>query len=129
MENIKILIVEDDNLLRSVLGEKIVQKGFAVFEAEDGEKALQTVNECKPDIILLDLLLPGIGGFDVLTQIKKDEALKNIPVIVLSNLGGEKEIEKALELGAVDFFIKANYTLDEIVEKTLAVYKDSKKQT
>ena len=129
MENIKILIVEDDNLLRSVLGEKIVQKGFAVFEAEDGEKALQTVNECKPDIILLDLLLPGIGGFDVLTQIKKDEALKNIPVIVLSNLGGEKEIEKALELGAVDFFIKANYTLDEIIEKTFAVYKDSKKQT
>ncbi|MCK5027247.1 MAG: response regulator [Candidatus Pacebacteria bacterium] len=129
MENIKILIVEDDNLLRSVLGEKIVQKGSVVFEAEDGEKALQTVSECKPDIILLDLLLPGIGGFDVLAQIKKDEALKNIPVIVLSNLGGEKEIEKALELGAVDFFIKANYTLDEIIEKTFAVYKDSKKQT
>ena len=86
--------------------------------AVDGETALGIATEEKPNLILLDLLLPGLNGFQVLEKIKAEDSLKNIPVIIFSNLGQREDIEKAKQLGADDFLIKANFTLDDVVAKT-----------
>lgn len=113
----KILLVEDEPFLRSLMTTKLQKEGFDVAEAFDGEDALKKVKELKPAIVLLDLILPGIDGFDVLTQIKNDPAVAFIPVIILSNLGSRDDKEKGIKLGAYDFIIKAHFTPEEIVEK------------
>jgi len=84
------------------------------------------VKENKPDIVLLDLILPGIDGFEVLAKIKEDEELSNIPVIILSNLGQRDDVDRGIKLGATDFLIKAHFTPSEIVEKIEAVMKNKK---
>lgn len=114
----KILIVEDDEFLRSLTAKRLEKENFVVVVAVDGETALGIATEEKPDLILLDLLLPGLNGFQVLEKIKASDLLKNIPVIIFSNLGQREDIEKAKELGANDFLIKANFTLDDVVAKT-----------
>jgi DNA-binding response OmpR family regulator len=113
----KILIIEDEKLLRELLVRKLSGKDFEVVEAIDGGDGLKKIKEIKPDLVLLDLVLPGIDGFEVLSTIKKDPAIASIPVIILSNLGQKEEIEKGLNLGAVDFLIKASFTPQEIVDK------------
>jgi len=113
----KILIVEDDEFLRSLTVKRLESDGYVVAVAVDGETAVGAVTEEKPDLILLDLLLPGLNGFQVLEKIKASDETKNIPVIVFSNLGQKEDIEKAKELGANDFLIKANFTLDDVIEK------------
>lgn len=113
----KVLVIEDDYFLRSLITKKLREEQFEVFEAIDGEKGLETLKTEKPDIILLDLVLPGMDGFDVLQQIKKGESTKDIPVIVLSNLGAEEDVARGKELGARDYMIKANFTPSEIVAK------------
>jgi two-component system phosphate regulon response regulator PhoB/two-component system alkaline phosphatase synthesis response regulator PhoP len=113
----KILIVEDDEFLRSLTAKRLTKEGFEVGAAVDGETAVPTATEFKPDLILLDLLLPGVNGFEVLQQLQTNEALKKVPVIVFSNLGQKQDIEKATSLGAVDFLIKANFTLDDLILK------------
>ena len=122
----KILIVEDDGFLRELISRKLVQEGFEIVEALDGEEGLKKTKEEKPDMVLLDLILPSVDGFEVLAQIKKDSALAAIPVIILSNLGQKTEVEKGLQLGAADYMVKANFTPTEIIAKIKHVLQEIK---
>lgn len=119
----KILIIEDEKTLRFLIVQTLIQEGFEVEEAIDGEEGIQKLKKNKPDLILLDLLLPNINGFEVLSKIKRDSDLESIPVIILSNLGQEEEIKKGLNLGAIDYLIKAHFTLDQIVARVKKVLK------
>ena len=112
-----VLIVEDDEFLRVLTAKRLEKEGFKVAVAVDGESALAVAADTNPDLILLDLLLPGVNGFEVLGQLKKHDKLKAVPVVVFSNLGQKEDIEKAEKLGAADFLIKANFTLDDVVAK------------
>jgi len=113
----KILIVEDDRFLRELMVKKLQSENFDTVEAVDGESGLKVFKEAKPDLVLLDLILPGIGGFEVLAKIKEDDLVANIPIIILSNLGQREDVEKGLKLGAVDYMVKAHFTPNEIIEK------------
>ena len=123
MEPKKILIVEDDEFLRSLNAKRLETEGFKVSVAVDGQNALDLIPKELPDLIFLDLLLPGVDGFEVLKKIKADDKTKAIPVIVFSNLGQKEDIERAHNLGAQDFLIKANFTLDDVVIKIKEVLK------
>lgn len=113
----KILLIEDDeNLIRS-FNDFISKEGFEFKNAVNGEEGINLAKQEKPDLILLDIVIPKKSGFDVLQELKSDEALKNTPVIILTNLEEEKDIEKALSLGAYTYLVKANYSLEEIVKK------------
>jgi len=112
-----ILIIEDDKFLRQLIAQKLLKEGYDVSEAIDGEEGLKKVKEEKPDLVLLDLILPGIDGFEVLSQLGKDESVSQIPVIILSNLGQKEDVERGLNLGAIDYLIKAHFTPGEIIEK------------
>ncbi len=113
----KVLVVEDDKFLRDMISRKLDKEGYEVVQAVDGEMGEQKAKSEKPDIILLDLILPGIDGFEVLERIKSDPEISNVPVIILSNLGQKSEVERGFGLGAVDFLIKAHWTPPEIVKK------------
>jgi len=121
----KILIVEDDKFLRELIKRKVTSEGFEAIDAVDGEKGLQSARSYKPDLILLDLMLPGIDGFEVLKKIKQDESISSTPVIILSNLGQRDDIEKGLKIGAADYLVKAHFTPNEIIEKIREVLKNS----
>lgn len=123
MEPKKIVIVEDDEFLRSLNAKRLETEGFKVAVAVDGQNAIDLIPKEKPDLIFLDLLLPGIDGFEVLKKIKADDQTKNIPVVVFSNLGQKEDIEKAHSLGATDFLVKANFTLDDVVAKIKEILK------
>ena len=116
----KILIVEDDRFLRELIARKVIDEGFDVSEAIGGEEGIKKIKEEKPDMVLLDLILPGIDGFEVLSRMKQDSALSSIPVIILSNLGQKEDIDKGMKLGANDYLIKAHFTPGEIIEKIKA---------
>jgi len=118
-----ILIVEDDKFLRELIAKKLIKENFEVSEAIDGEEGIKKIKEEKPDLILLDLILPGIDGFEVLSQMKKESTLASIPVIILSNLGQKEDVEKGLKMGAVDFLIKAHFTPGEIIDKIKATLR------
>jgi len=113
----KILVVEDDRFLRELISKKLRNEGFEVIEAIDGEEGFKKIKEEKPNVVLLDLILPSMDGFDVLEKVKKDKEIASIPIVILSNLGQREEIEKGLKLGATDYLIKAHFTPGEIVEK------------
>ncbi|MFC1663556.1 response regulator transcription factor [Patescibacteria group bacterium] len=113
----RILVVEDDKFLRDLIVKKLTKEGYEPSEAIDGEEGAKKTKEEKPDLILLDLILPGIDGFEVLSRIKNDSSLSSIPVIILSNLGQKDDVEKGLKMGAVDYLIKAHFTPGEIIEK------------
>ena len=117
----KILLIEDDKFLRELIIQKLGKEGYEVVEAAEGETGLAKMKEEKPNLVLLDLILPGIDGFEVLSRIKKVPSLVQIPVIILSNLGQEEDVRKGRELGANDYFIKANHTPSEVVEKVKAL--------
>lgn len=119
----KILIVEDDRFLRELIKRKLIGEGFEVSEAVDGEEGIKKIKEEKPDLVLLDLILPGIDGFEVLNRAKEDEGVKNIPIVILSNLGQREEIERGLKLGAIDYMVKAHFTPGEIIEKIKAILR------
>ncbi|MDD3646954.1 MAG: response regulator [Candidatus Dojkabacteria bacterium] len=113
----KILIAEDETFLRSIIKSKLAKSGYEVIEVEDGEAALRSIQNDKPDLVLLDLMMPKMNGYDVLKKIKEDPELANIPVIVLSNLGQDSDIEKGKELGAVDYIVKSNVSINEVLKK------------
>jgi DNA-binding response OmpR family regulator len=119
----KILIVEDDKFLRELIARKLLAENYEPAEAKDGEEGLKKISAEKPDLVLLDLILPGIDGFEVLTEAKKDPLTAEIPVIILSNLGQKNDVDKGMELGAVDFLIKAHFTPQEIIEKIKGILK------
>lgn len=112
-----ILIIEDDKYLNDLLCKKLEGAGFTTLAAIDAEQGLQSLTKNRADLILLDLLLPGMHGFEFLEAIKKDPSTKDIPVIIISNLGQKEDVEKGLELGADDYLVKAGVTLDEIIVK------------
>lgn len=112
-----ILIIEDDKFLRELIAQKLRKEDYEVLEAVDGEEGVRKVKEEKIDLILLDLILPGIDGFEVLSRIKEDPLRSQIPVIILSNLGQKEDIERGLKLGAIDYLIKAHFTPGEIIDK------------
>lgn len=112
----KILFVEDEPTLQKAVGEILTQEDFKVFSALDGEKGLELIKKEEPDLVLLDLILPKKDGFEVLKEMKEDEKLKGIPVIVLTNLEGTGDVEKALSLGATTYLVKANYELEDVVK-------------
>lgn len=116
-KKIKIMVVEDDKFLRELLVRKLYSEGFTIESAIDATGAFDILKRFTPSIILLDLILPGIDGFEILSKIKKNDSLASVPVIILSNLGQKEDIERAMSLGAIDFMVKANFTLDEIVNK------------
>ena len=113
----KILIIEDDQRINKVYTAKLLIEGIEVFTALDGEEGLRRIYDEKPDLILLDLMLPKKSGFEILKEIKKDEKVKDIPVLILSNLAQEKEIEEGLALGAQDYLVKTNYSIQQVMEK------------
>ncbi|MBU0964488.1 response regulator [Patescibacteria group bacterium] len=124
----KILLVEDDKMLADMYITKFSKEGMEVIRAEDGEKGLKIAKEIKPDLILLDIIMPKLDGFAVLKELKKDPGMGNTHILLLTNLGQSEDVEKGQELGADDYFIKANHTPAEIVEKVkyLLTKKDKK---
>ena len=119
-----ILVVEDDVFLRNLLIKKLMNENYTIWDAVDGASALKTLETKKPHLVLLDLLLPGVDGFEVLTRLKKNSELAQVPVIVLSNLGSQDDITRAMGLGAADYIIKANFTLEEIVERVKKILNE-----
>jgi DNA-binding response OmpR family regulator len=119
----KILVIEEDKFLRELIVKKLVKEGYETVEAIDGEEGIKKIKSEKPELILLDLILPGIDGFEVLSKMKEDTTVSSIPVIILSNLGQKEDVEKGLKLGAVDYLIKAHFTPGEIIEKIRANLK------
>ncbi len=117
----KILVVEDDKFLRELIMQKLIKEGYEIIEAKDGEEGVGKVREDKPDLVLLDLILPGIDGFEVLARIKSNPETSNVPVIILSNLGQKEDVEKALNEGANDYLVKAHFAPDEIIKKVKTV--------
>ncbi len=113
----KILFIEDEQALQKTFGDLLKSEGYEMISALDGEAGLRIAKLKKPDLILLDLVLPRVDGFDVLKEIKKDPQLKDIPVIILTNLERIEDVQKAIELGATTYLIKAQYSLKEIIEK------------
>jgi CheY-like chemotaxis protein len=112
----KVLSIEDDAFLSSLVSGKLIENGFSVVTAATGKDGIEKSKTEKPDVILLDLMLPDIGGFDILKTIKADPETKDIPVIILSNLGGREEIEESVKLGADGYLIKSNVLPQEVAD-------------
>lgn len=113
----KIVVVEDDKILLKALNVELLSNGFDVFSASDGESGLKLITKELPKLVLLDLVMPKMHGFEVLKELKSKKKTKNIPVIILSNLGQESDIEKGMELGATDYYHKASTNLGSLSEK------------
>ncbi|KKT42124.1 MAG: Response regulator receiver protein [Candidatus Giovannonibacteria bacterium GW2011_GWA2_44_13b] len=117
----KILFIEDEESLQRAMGSMLEQKKLEILKALNGEEGLVVAKKETPDLILLDLILPKKNGFEVLGELKKDPATKDIPIIVLTNLEGSSDIERALALGATTYLVKANYALEDIMMKIESV--------
>lgn len=117
----RILFIEDEEALRSAFREAFGRNGYIVQDAADGEEGLRMAQQELPDLILLDLILPKKSGFEVLKELRGNPATKRIPIIVLTNLEGSEDIERALDMGATTYLVKANYNLDDIVAKVALV--------
>ncbi len=117
MKKNTILLVEDDEFLAELYATKLTLEGYKVVLATDGMKGLKLAKEKSPSLILLDILLPKLDGYQVLAQLKKDSKAKDIPVVLLTNLSQRNEVKKGLDLGAVDYLIKAHFMPSEVVAK------------
>ena len=115
----KILIVEDEEIMLDLLSKKLTQEGYDVSEARNGIEGIQRIREIKPDIVLLDIIMPKMGGLEVLKEKRKDPDIKDIPVIIISNSGQPVELDKAQKLGASDWLIKTEFDPQEVVRKVV----------
>lgn len=113
----KILIIEDDPSITKVIATRLKRENYELLVAVDGEEGQRRAKSEKPDLVLLDLMLPKVDGFEVLRELKAAPETKDAPVIVLSNLGQSKDIEEAMRLGAVDYLIKTDFSINQIVDK------------
>lgn len=113
----KILLAEDDKFLSTAMGDKLAREGFNVIRAMNGVEAVNQAKAEHPDLILLDIIMPQKTGFEVLSELRLDEATRNIPVIILSNLGQEVDIQKARDLGAMDYLVKSDVEMRTVVAK------------
>jgi DNA-binding response OmpR family regulator len=116
METHRILIIEDDHFLSSILKSRLEKEGFTVIQAFDGDEGLATVRKERPDAVLLDLIMPKVSGFEVLEGISADPELSTIPVLIASNLGQDSDIDKAKTLGARDYYVKVRTSIDELAQ-------------
>jgi CheY-like chemotaxis protein len=116
-KTLSVLVIEDDEFLVNAYRTKLTKDGFDVHFAADGQEAMKTLETLHPNVILLDLMLPNKDGFAVLEEIKKLSSLSKIPVIVASNLSQKEDIERCKKLGAHDFVVKSELSLDDIVAK------------
>ena len=123
IKNIKVLIAEDEEVLRRMYLTKFGAEGFDVLPANNGEEAFRLALENKPDIILLDVIMPLADGFATLKKLKAEEKTKNIPVMMLTNLAQEPDLEEGKKLGAIDYLVKSNLTPSQVVEKIKKVLK------
>lgn len=121
MSKKKILIVEDDNFVAEVYSTKLLEMGHEVIIAQNGEEGLNALKESIPDLILLDIIMPVMGGIEMLEELKKNEEWKKIPVILLTNVGEKDSIQKVQTLGVQDYLIKSHFTPAEVIEKIDAV--------
>ena len=112
-----ILFIEDESALQKTFGDILGKEGYDMISALDGEIGLKLAKSKKPDLILLDLVLPKVHGFEVLKELKSDLGTKDIPIIVLTNLEAIEDVNKAIELGAKTYLVKTQYNLEEVVEK------------
>jgi DNA-binding response OmpR family regulator len=122
----KIVLVEDDEVLSKVLYEELLEAGFDIERAFNGEDGLALIRSKKPNLVLLDLIMPKKGGFDVIADLKKSPATSGIPVIILTMLGRDDEIKKGLQLGANDYIVKSQHAVAEIVEKVKEFFGEEK---
>ncbi len=123
----RILAVEDEEILLTALSEELKQEGFDVIGAKDGIEGVEKAGSEKPDLILMDLVMPRLDGIGALKQIKENPATKDIPVVILTNLSDYDKVSDALSLGAMDYLVKANYRLEELINKIKTVLE--RKQT
>jgi DNA-binding response OmpR family regulator len=124
MDKKKILIVEDDNFVAEVYFAKLTEMGYESILAQNGEEGLAALKKDKIDMILLDILMPIMSGMEMLEEIKKNENWKNIPVILLTNVGEKESIQKVREMGVKNYLIKSHFTPAEVIEKIESVFKE-----
>jgi len=120
---IKVLIADDEEVLRRMYLTKFKNEGFEAYGASNGEEAVEMAKKIKPDIILLDIIMPLADGFSALKKIKEDNSLKNIPVILLTNLAQDGDIQTGLKMGAADYLVKTESTPNQVVEKIRKILK------
>ncbi len=125
-EKKKVLIIEDEAPLSKILQEVFLERGFDVDVAVQGEEGWHKTKENVPDVILLDIIMPKLDGFVYLKRLRAAKKLAKIPVIILSNLGQESDIAEARELGAIDYLVKSNHTIEAIVQRVEAIFHESK---
>lgn len=113
----KILIVEDDSFVMDIYHTKLTQEGFEVSTAANGMEALKKLEKERPDLILLDIIMPYIDGLEVLEKVRAMEQMKDVPIILLTNLSQKEEVDQGLALGANDYLIKSHFTPSEVLEK------------
>jgi len=113
----KILVVEDEPMLATVLKSRLEKEGFEVFQARDGVEALTNLKQNKYDLVLLDIILPKMSGFEVMESIKSDPNASEVPIVIVSNLGQESDVQKGQMLGAIGYFIKAQLSIEELISK------------
>jgi DNA-binding response OmpR family regulator len=121
MDAKKILIVEDDVFIRDIYQVKFSQEGFDVTTAEDGIKAMEILENMVPDIILLDIIMPYMNGMEVLKKIRSNDALKNVPIIMLTNISEKESVSEGISYGVSDYLIKSHFTPSEVVGKVNAL--------
>ena len=115
----KILLIEDEELMVSLLERKLTQEGYEVILARNGVEGLEKMREVKPNLILLDIVMPKMGGFEVMEEMAKEKELKDIPVIIISNSGQPVELDRAKKLGAKDWLIKTEFDPQEVIDKVV----------
>ncbi len=115
----KVLIIEDEEILLELLQKKLTQEGYEVTIAKDGVEGLEKVKEQIPDVILLDIIMPKMGGFEVMKELQKQEKFSNIPIIIISNSGQPVELDLAQKLGARDWLIKTDFDPQEVIDKVI----------
>lgn len=115
----KILLVEDEEIMINLLQRKLTQEGYELSVARDGIEGLNKVKQDKPDLILLDVVMPKMGGFELMAELNKDQKLRKVPVIIISNSGQPVEIGRAKELGACDWLVKTEFDPKEVIEKVV----------
>ena len=113
----KIMIVEDDHFLSSLMKARLEKEGFEVVQAFDGEEAIETLRKVVPSLVILDLIMPKVTGFEVLQMLSITPQLDKIPVVIVSNLAQDSDIEKARQLGAREYFIKVKVSIDDLIGK------------
>jgi DNA-binding response OmpR family regulator len=118
-----ILLVEDDPFLIDIYTTKLKEEGFAVEVADDGEEVMAKIAEVKPDLMLLDIVLPNVNGWEILRRVKKDATTKDLKIIILSNLAEKEEVEKGMSFGANKYLVKAHYTPTEVIKEITKIFE------